>query len=50
MEQNCIIYRDPETGKIRQHVGGQDPIEIDGHFAKILHPDVDSLNVYLRSL
>ena len=45
MEQNFRLYKDPETGKIWQQVGGQDPIEIDEFFAKIMNLDIDSIPV-----
>ena len=45
MEVNCRIYKDPETGKIYQQIGGQDPIEIDEYFAKIWNLDIESIPV-----
>lgn len=48
MEVMNRTYKDPETGKIWQQVGGQNPIEIDEFFAKILNLDVDSIPVLNR--
>ncbi len=43
MEVMHQIYRDPETGKVWEFIGGQEPRELDETFVKLL--DIDSLPV-----
>ena len=45
MEIMNKLYKDPKTGKIYHQVGGQEPVEIDESFAKILNLDIDSIPV-----
>ena len=45
MELMNKMWKDPGTGKIYQQAGGQEPVEIDENFARILHLDIDSIPV-----
>ena len=48
MTVNYRIYRDPETGKIWEHIGGQEPREISEDYLRRINMDINSIPVLNR--
>ncbi len=43
METSYFAFRDPETGKILEFIGGQEPREIDEEWAKKRFGDIEAI-------